>query len=132
MPSDALVNDVQTAVDPEENHGGGYGIAPIGHFVKIKPAVWNVINITTDITYDDGYSPEDVRTYINRAIDDYFLSLKKEWKTSDIIVRIAQIEARILAIDGIIDIEQTKLNGAAENVSMGYAEVPKRGTVNGV
>ncbi len=34
-PSLTLINEVQTAVDPVQNQGKGYGIAPIGHVVTV-------------------------------------------------------------------------------------------------
>lgn len=133
VPSTDLVNTVQTAVNPAENDGEGDGIAPIGHFVKIKPAEEVVINITATIQYADGYSQEALQSQINSVIDAYFLELKKEWRDSEeLIVRVAQIEARIIGIVGIKDISGTALNGSESNATLSYSQIPGRGTVNGV
>lgn len=133
VPAGELINNVQTIVDPEENHGDGDGIAPIGHRVKILPAVAATINITSEITYNNGYSQEALQSYIDQAIDTYFLELKKEWKsTESLTVRISQIEARVIAIEGILDIADTKLNEGNTNIVLGYGEIPERGMVNGV
>ncbi len=43
--SDVLISQIQTELDPEENAGEGYGIAPIGHVVRVKSATPVVINI---------------------------------------------------------------------------------------
>lgn len=132
-PADELTNNIQTIVDPEENHGEGDGVAPIGHHVKIMPAAAVVINITSKITYDNGYSQEALQSYIGQAIDAYFLELKKEWKsTESLTIRISQIEARVIAVEGILDIADTALNGKDANVVLGYGEIPERGMVNGV
>lgn len=133
VPSDALVDTVQAAVDPEQNHGNGDGIAPIGHYVKILPASGILIDINTEFVFDDGYSQEALQSYITQAVDSYFMELKREWKTSEqLIVRIAQIETRMLQITGVIDIGGTTLNGVGANVVLNYSEIPVRGSINGV
>lgn len=133
VPSTELVNTVQTAVNPLENDGEGDGIAPIGHFVKIRPAEEAVINITTTIQYADGYSQEALQSQINSVIDAYFLELKKEWRDSEeLTVRVAQIEAMLLGIVGIKDIFGTALNGSESNITLSYEQIPRRGSVNGV
>ena len=61
------------------------------------------INISTTITYDDGHSYDDLASYIEAAIDDYLLELRKKWEDSDTLtVRVLQIESAIVQIDGII------------------------------
>jgi uncharacterized phage protein gp47/JayE len=47
-------------------------------------------------------------------------------------VRIAQIETRILTIEGILDIADTKINGTGKNLTLAYEEIPLRGAVNGI
>ncbi|MFR0924503.1 MAG: baseplate J/gp47 family protein [Butyricicoccaceae bacterium] len=37
-PSTELISKVQTAIDPEQNHGEGLGLAPIGHTVTVAGA----------------------------------------------------------------------------------------------
>lgn len=132
VPTDTLVGDVQGCVDPVQNHGAGDGIAPIGHFVLIKPATGVEINITAQFTFDDGYSQEDVQGHMEHALEEYFLELKKGWKNTEITVRLSQIEHRLLNVEGTIDIADTKLNGASSNIALGYAEVPVRGKINGI
>ena len=39
-------------------------------------------------------------------------------------IRISQIEARLLEIDGIIDIEDTRLNSLSSNLYLSGEEVP--------
>lgn len=132
VPTSALVESVQESVDPEQNHGEGDGIAPIGHFVLIKPASGVEINVDIQFTFDDGYSQESVQSYLESVLEEYFLELKKEWKEKEIFVRLSQIEHRLLNVGGIIDIADTKLNGTAANIALGYAEVPVRGKINGI
>ncbi|MGI6318488.1 MAG: hypothetical protein ACOX1J_07190 [Dethiobacteria bacterium] len=44
-------------------------------------------------------------------------------------VRISQIEVRILAITGIVDVQNTKLNGQQQNIELGPYEIPVLGEV---
>ena len=47
-----------------------------------------------------------------------------------ILVRISQIESRLLDVEGIVDIGGTALNGAENNLALGVDSIAKRGTVN--
>ncbi len=132
VPTETLVESVQEAVDPVQNHGAGDGIAPIGHYVEVRPAFGVEINITSQLVFGAGYTQESVQSYLENMIEEYFLELKKGWKHTGIIVRISQIERRLLSAEGVVDITDTKLNGFANNITLGYSEVPVRGSLNGV
>ena len=130
-PSSELIAQTQTAIDPVLNKGEGLGIAPIGHIVTVQGVTETTINITTNITYADGWSYEDVKTYIEEAIDAYFNELNASWENSGgLIVRISQIESRLLDAEGVVDIGGTALNGAENNLALGVDSIAKRGTVN--
>ena len=132
-PSQELLEKVQSLVDPEQNHGQGDGIAPIGHKVIVKAVEIIIIDIESEIAYDTGYSYQALHSYMNNAVDEYFTELAKEWhKSEQLLVRISHIESRLLAIEGILDVKDTKLNGNAENILIGYSCIPKRGVVNSV
>ena len=131
MPSSELIQEVQTAIDPVQNHGEGLGLAPIGHVVTVEGITETVINIETEITYDEGWSWEDIESTTNDVIDSYFNELSKSWAdNSNIIVRISQIETRLLDIEGVIDIQNTKLNSQTKNITLEENSIPKRGTVS--
>ena len=49
------------------------------------------------------------------------------YENKGIIVRISQIESRILDIEGVTDITGTKLNGLEENLQLGTDELAVRG-----
>lgn len=131
VPSASLVSTVQTAVDPVENSGEGYGIAPFGHRVTVSAAGSTAINITCDITYASGWNADDSKSYVFNIIDAYLLELNKTWEDSTIVVRLSQIESRLIEFEGITDIENLKINGAASNVVIDTNNIPVRGTVNG-
>ncbi len=128
-PSSELVDQVQTLIDPVQNQGQGLGIAPIGHVVTVEGVKERVVNISTNITYQQGWQWEDIKPYIEEAIDEYFLELIKEWEDVDIIIRISQIETRILGIEGVIDVGNTEINGIAENLVLESDEIPVRGEI---
>jgi len=130
VPSPALVHDVQQAIDPPALSGLGYGLAPIGHKVTIGGAQGVAIDVETAVTLDNGVSVQQVREPIEDAIDAYLLGLRKEWANlPQLIVRISQIEAAILAVPGVIDIAGTKLNGGAANVTLSAEQIPVLGEV---
>lgn len=129
-PSTELIKEVQEAIDPTQD-GDGVGMAPIGHIVLVKGVKSVTINLNTTVTLDTGYVWGDVSAAVNTAIDKYFLSLAEAWKdTENLVVRISQIEAKILDVVGILDIAETQLNGATNNITLQNNQIPIRGVVN--
>ena len=51
VPSDELVDSVQTAVDPVQNQGVGDGIAPIGHVVTVEGVTGTTIHVSFTLTF---------------------------------------------------------------------------------
>ena len=132
VASSELIQKVQTIMDPVQNHGEGLGLAPIGHVVSVFGVKSKVVNITSNITYQPGWSWESAQSYIKDAVDQYFLNLSKSWDANEnLIVRISQLEARILNCEGVLDVNGTQLNGSTSNLALGVDEIPVRGTVNG-
>lgn len=128
--SGVLVDRVQTILDPEENAGEGYGVAPIGHIVNVKSAVPVEIQVKTSLTFEEGYSWTNLKIPIMEVVDKYLLELRQTWADSSfIVVRVSQIEARILAVKGVADIGDTRLNGTAANVTLDMYEIPVIGGV---
>lgn len=129
-PDSVLVNTVQTIIDPVTNHGEGLGLAPIGHTVTVAPVQPVTIAINTVVTLQPGYVIEQVKPDILQAIKDYLLSLRKTWKDNiNLIVRISQIESRILGVNGIADVMGTTLNGSSGNLNLQSEQVPMDGEV---
>lgn len=140
-PLPDFVARVQTALDPVKNHGQGLGIAPIGHTVTVEGAKNSAISIGLHLAFSSGASYEALQGQIEKAIDDYFLSLNREWQgtqvvsidsvsNNGIIVRISQLESRLLAIKGIVDVMHTTLNGKEENLTLGDDELAVRGDIS--
>lgn len=138
-PSQTLVDEVQLVVDPLEAQGEGIGIAPIDHIVTIFAVGETPIDITLNITYQSGWTWADIESNVHSAIDDYFKELAKEWAQAstyqedqtELIVRISQIETRLLGVTGVIDLADTLLNGGTSNIAIQKESIPKRGVVVG-
>ena len=129
--SEALVTKVQNEADPTKD-GTGSGFAPIGHTVTVVTATEVPINITTKIVFNEGYSWDRVKADAENAIKDYLLSMRKVWQDGGLTVRIAQIESRLLNLDGILDVSDTTLNGGTDNIALSAEELPIfGGIVNG-
>lgn len=132
VPHDDVVTYVKNEADPYPNEGKGYGFAPIGHVVTVEGVEGVKVNIVTDITYADSWNWEASSSIIKSAIDNYFMELSKEWENKDnLIVRISQLESRILDCEGVVDIANTTLNGSTSNLVLAENQIPVRGTVNG-
>lgn len=134
-PSSTLVDDVQAKIDPIGNQGEGLGLAPIGHTVTISGCGEVAVDIETKISFKDNWTWSMIETNVHKAIDDYFTELSKGWEDAEknnLIVRISQIETRILDVEGVQDISDTRLNNNASNLHIDKDSIPIRGTVTNV
>lgn len=133
-PTDTLLDDVQTRIDPTQNAGEGLGLAPIGHVVNVTGVTPEPVDITLNLTYTSGWSWGAVKSYVEAVLDAYFAELAQAWASSDFLtVRISQIESRILSgcSTMIADIGGTKINGAESNLALDPDSIPVRGAVSG-
>jgi uncharacterized phage protein gp47/JayE len=132
VPSEEMVEMVKNEADPYPHEGLGYGFAPIGHVVTVEGVEGVTVNIVTNITYREGWNWESAKPYILNAIDKYFDEISEQWEDSDnLIVRISQMESRILDCEAVLDIEGTTLNGVGSNLFLEGHQIPVRGNVNG-
>jgi uncharacterized phage protein gp47/JayE len=131
-PSSTLVQTVQQELDPDDTAGEGDGLAPIGHVVNVVGAKDYAVNYSFSITYAKGYTFADLKSSIEDAIDSYHEELRQNWANTDTtIVRINQVETLLLALSGIEDVKNTKINNSASNLTLADEYIPIRGTVNG-
>ena len=133
-PTETLLEEVQTKIDPTQNAGEGLGLAPIGHVVKVDGVAPEPVDIELNLTYAAGWSWEAVRSYVEDVIDNYFAELAQNWASSDfLVVRISQVESRILSECAamITDIGGTKINGVESNLALAPDSIPVRGEVSG-
>lgn len=123
--SAALIERVKETLDPSESAGEGMGVIPIGHVVTVQSAEAIEVDVSANITFDEGYGWDNLQNAIDSAVSEYLLELRKSWQNaSSLIVRISQIETRILGIKGVVDISDAALNGSSANLTLGAYEVP--------
>ena len=132
-PSAELVEQVQQAVDPQDETGEGKGFAPIGHVVLVEGVVGREVEISASFTYQDSWGWEACRPYLEQAARDYLLSLRKTWADSSngLTVRISALESAFLSCPGILDVTGTTLCREASNLELSGDEVPVEGVLHG-
>ena len=132
VPSQTLIDQVQNEIDPEANGGEGIGIAPIGHIVTCIGANGIEVNITANFTYENSnYHLNACMNDMQTAIDEHFLKLNKDWENSNnITVRIADIISILMDVEGIVDVQNVRLNGSDFNLIVDKDSLVVRGTIN--
>lgn len=127
--SDTLIYEVQNIIDPPPQ-GKGLGLAPIGHTVTVRTAKESQINILTKITFQEGFLWEKQEDTIIEILQKYMLEIRKDWaNVNESIIRISQIETRIMSLPGVIDITDTKINGESSNYILKDVSIPILGVV---
>ncbi|TCJ04088.1 baseplate J/gp47 family protein [Cytobacillus praedii] len=124
-PTTDFIHEIQEKVDPIPVQGQGLGLAPMNHFVTITGAAKVLLTIESTITLANGVTIGQVVGDIEAILKDYFLSLRKNWKNeAKTIIRLSQIEARILTIPNIVDVTNTTINGSSVNVELDAEKIP--------
>jgi len=88
-----------------------------------------VVSIKSRITLNDGYQWSQVKPKAEETLEAYFLEMRKNWEKGNLVVRISQIENRLLNLDGILDVADTQLNDVASNLALAQEEIPLLGGV---
>lgn len=131
-PSSELISKVQTAIDPEQNHGEGLGLAPIGHTVTVTGAKYADLTITANVTFAAGWNWENGKSQLVSAANAYLDELCKAWADSETtVVRISQIETHLLTADCVVDVDGTTVNGDTKNIELSADEIPRLKTIGG-
>lgn len=129
IPSNELLSTIKQKLDPTD--GNGDGVVSIDHNVHCRACGKTIINITSNITYEQGYSFGMLKSEIEKKIDDYFTALNKEWESGGIVVRIAKIQSALIEIVGILDVTNTTINGSSSSVEIDRLNIIERGVING-
>jgi len=129
--SDYLIGQIRSEAVPAK--GSGYGWVPIGHDLTIESVKEVVINVSTQITYAAGYSSSNLSEKIKEKIKEYLKDIAKTWKDGDehteAIIYISRLEAVILDVQGVLDVNNTALNKSSGNLTLHSDEIPKLGEV---
>lgn len=129
--SDLLVDTVQETIDPTQS-GSGDGLAPIDHIVTVDTVEEVRIQIYSRLEFDSTHPFEVLKEQIGDTVEAYLRELRASWGglgDHGCIIRISQLEARILEIQGIYDISDTRINGAAENLELNKYQIPIYGGI---
>lgn len=137
-PDSEFVNTVQEMLDPVPYHQKGVGVAPIGHYVTVAGVTEKTINIKAKISVKSGFVLSDIKPKVTEAINDYLKELNREWKNTQtisvneftnigLIVRVSKIESCILDVTGVLDVEESTINGSKQNLQLGVDEIVKLG-----
>ena len=103
----------------------GYGIAPVGHKVTVEAAKEVQCQIEMTLLLKDGMNKAKVTEQIKNSIEDYFSNLRKQWADMEYLtVRISYLESRALDAEGVIDVQDTKINGKMQNYILENEEIP--------
>ena len=132
VPSTYLINQIQEALVPTDG-GTGYGFAPIDHDVTVAAVTPVTVNVTTSITYTAGYSWATIGDQITAAVEGYIKSIAEAWPEGDArteaLVYVSRLEAAVLNVTGVTDIQGTTLNGSTTNLHLDSDEIPVMGTL---
>ena len=109
-----LVQQVQDYIDPGGT-GEGYGQAPIGAQCLVEAATGTEITLTGKVFKLDTAEEETVTAGIKAAVTAYMAEIvfRQDY------VSFARITERILAVEGVRDLESLTLNGGTDNVHLG-------------
>ena len=132
VPSTYLINQIQEALVPTDG-GTGYGFAPIDHDVTVAAVTPVTVNVSTTITYTAGYSWATIDDQITAAVEGYIKSIAEAWSEGDArteaLVYVSRLEAAVLNVTGVTDIQGTTLNGSTTNLHLDSDEIPVMGTL---
>jgi uncharacterized phage protein gp47/JayE len=133
-PAQYLIDRVQEQLDPVPYRQEGRGVAPIGHWVTVEGCSPVTVDVGMELVMRPGaVTVGMIEQDVIEIIDNYLLELRKEWAGLPpgytTVIRINQIEARVMDIREILDIQNTRLNGSAANIALAANAVPVLGSV---
>ena len=120
-----LVQAVQDYIDPGGT-GEGYGQAPIGAQCRVEAATGTEIALSATVFKLDTTDEEAVTAGIKAAVGAYLaeIAFLQDY------VSLARITERILAVEGVRDLESLTLNGGTDNVHLDERACAVLGEVN--
>lgn len=126
-PTTDEIARIQNIVDPVGTAGEGDGLAPICHKVTIKGAKKSTIEVSPDLTYESGYSWNELEGVITETTKKYIDEIKNSWENngkSPCIIKRVKLEAKISSLEGVGRCESLGIfvNGVVNNKD--YVEIP--------
>ena len=122
VPAESLISTVQQEIDPTQT-GSGDGLAPCGHVVTVTGVDKYLINISADFVLQVPW--EDVSETVTLQLSEYLKELARDWDTvSEIVVRRSRVELNILNVEGVLDVDNVKINGSQSNCILDANSIP--------
>lgn len=117
-----LVEEFQKYIDPNSK-GLGNGVAPIGSKVTITGGTKKDINITANVTLNEGYLEA---SGTSEAVSNYLASIVYK-KNS---VSYMRIGSTLLDSPSILDLSNLKVNGLTSDIALEGDEIPILNSIN--
>ena len=99
--------------------------------VTVEGVREDTIDLSFSLFYQTDWSWEAVQPYVIDAITAYFKELAESWADQEdaLVVRLSQLESRILGVSGVLDIAGTAINGEAANYALPQDHIPILGEI---
>lgn len=107
-----LIKKVQDYFQPADDPASG--LAPIGHLVTVKTSSDLSLAISASIRCSIGSSYELIKTKVEQSIRDYVAAIGFK----DEIVYVSRLMVAILNVEGVIDVQNLKINGSETNIAL--------------
>ena len=116
---------VQQQIDPDADpsySGQGLGLAPIDHRVTVTTPDRVECSVACDVVLAGGYSVSQVQAEAAKALDAYFLTLRRAWGQGNelnqysMAVYASQIIRTILSVEGVANATNVTINGSANDL----------------
>lgn len=125
LPADnALVQAVQNYIDPG-SHGLGEGQAPVGAYCTVVSASQLTINVTLNAIIVDGVQ----KSVVQQEITDELTKYLREIAFNQDFVSYAEVGARIINLENVVDYDTLRINGSVDRVTIGAEQVAVLGGV---
>ncbi len=128
-PTETELAELQMQIDPE-SRGEGYGIAPIGHQVKVEGVTEMPVQMELQLSLAEGAVMETVLVDVCGKFEEYLEELRRAWADSEYLtVRVSYLESRALDAAGVVDVLACSINGGTGNLVLAANEVPVLGEI---
>lgn len=115
--TEEFLKNVKKQIDPEENSGEGFGIAPIGHYVTITTPIKNEISITLSVELEADVTISQIQEKIETELNKYFESVRKEFgQDKTLAIYRARVIDSVLNVREVLNVKNVLLNNVDEDI----------------
>lgn len=115
--TEEFLKNVKEQIDPEENSGEGFGIAPIGHYVTITTPIKNEISITLSVELEADVTVSQIQEKIETELNKYFESVRKEFgQDKTLAIYRARVIDSVLNVREVLNVKNVLLNNIDEDI----------------